>query len=388
MEDFTCLALEKVLTGFFPLEAYRDIGFSRGPDRRGEGLPARRGGPERLRGVPEVLQARHARLDGEQPRAHRAPDRARAARGCPRSASSCPPRLARRAATPPADRSSVARSRRARGRSASTAAERRRHAGAVAKRVRRRPRPAAPQRRQPVGHPVLHPGAARPSARPRALREPVAMLPARERPADLRVHEAVGRVELADRSRASVPGSARRTRKSSTAPAASRGGGGVEPARAAPTRDWTRARLRGIGEEREHLGARAAAATRGARGCSPPWRPRYHRRVPDPGQTRAYLALTLISGALGLLSRVRQARPRPLPALRAGLAALHARLRVPRRAALPPRLGGVPRAARGATCAPSRSSASPGSSSPPAAPTSASRSAPRPTRPSCRPPRR
>src|SRR5215475_15847508 len=25
MEDFTCLALEKVLTGFFPLEAYRDI---------------------------------------------------------------------------------------------------------------------------------------------------------------------------------------------------------------------------------------------------------------------------------------------------------------------------------------------------------------------------
>ncbi|HEY7759252.1 MAG TPA: ferritin-like domain-containing protein [Burkholderiales bacterium] len=28
MEDFTCLALEKVLTGFFPLEAYRDLGFS------------------------------------------------------------------------------------------------------------------------------------------------------------------------------------------------------------------------------------------------------------------------------------------------------------------------------------------------------------------------
>jgi hypothetical protein len=29
MEDFTCTALEKVLTGFFPMEAYRDIGFSR-----------------------------------------------------------------------------------------------------------------------------------------------------------------------------------------------------------------------------------------------------------------------------------------------------------------------------------------------------------------------
>jgi hypothetical protein len=29
MEDFTCLAVEKVLTGFFPLEAYEDVGFSR-----------------------------------------------------------------------------------------------------------------------------------------------------------------------------------------------------------------------------------------------------------------------------------------------------------------------------------------------------------------------
>jgi ferritin-like protein len=29
MEDFTCMALEKILTGFFPLEAYQDAGFSR-----------------------------------------------------------------------------------------------------------------------------------------------------------------------------------------------------------------------------------------------------------------------------------------------------------------------------------------------------------------------
>ena len=29
MEDFTCMALEKVLTGFFPREAYEDVGFSR-----------------------------------------------------------------------------------------------------------------------------------------------------------------------------------------------------------------------------------------------------------------------------------------------------------------------------------------------------------------------
>jgi len=29
MEDYTCMALEKVLTGFFPMEAYRDMGFSR-----------------------------------------------------------------------------------------------------------------------------------------------------------------------------------------------------------------------------------------------------------------------------------------------------------------------------------------------------------------------
>jgi len=28
MEDFTCTAIEKILTGFFPLEAYRDAGFS------------------------------------------------------------------------------------------------------------------------------------------------------------------------------------------------------------------------------------------------------------------------------------------------------------------------------------------------------------------------
>jgi hypothetical protein len=28
MEDFTCVAIEKVLTGFFPVDAYRDTGFS------------------------------------------------------------------------------------------------------------------------------------------------------------------------------------------------------------------------------------------------------------------------------------------------------------------------------------------------------------------------
>ena len=28
MEDFTCMAIEKVLTGFFPVDAYRDMGFS------------------------------------------------------------------------------------------------------------------------------------------------------------------------------------------------------------------------------------------------------------------------------------------------------------------------------------------------------------------------
>jgi rubrerythrin len=28
MEDFTCVAIEKVLTGFFPVDAYRDMGFS------------------------------------------------------------------------------------------------------------------------------------------------------------------------------------------------------------------------------------------------------------------------------------------------------------------------------------------------------------------------
>jgi hypothetical protein len=28
LEDYTCFALEKTLTGFFPLEAYQDVGFS------------------------------------------------------------------------------------------------------------------------------------------------------------------------------------------------------------------------------------------------------------------------------------------------------------------------------------------------------------------------
>jgi hypothetical protein len=28
MEDFTCMAIEKVLSGFFPIDAYRDVGFS------------------------------------------------------------------------------------------------------------------------------------------------------------------------------------------------------------------------------------------------------------------------------------------------------------------------------------------------------------------------
>jgi hypothetical protein len=28
LEDYTCFALEKTLTGFFPLEAYQDAGFS------------------------------------------------------------------------------------------------------------------------------------------------------------------------------------------------------------------------------------------------------------------------------------------------------------------------------------------------------------------------
>jgi hypothetical protein len=29
LEDYTCYALEKTLTGFFPLEPYRDLGFSK-----------------------------------------------------------------------------------------------------------------------------------------------------------------------------------------------------------------------------------------------------------------------------------------------------------------------------------------------------------------------
>ena len=67
-----------------------------------------------------------------------------------------------------------------------------RHASARTEAVRE---PAQRAQRQPVGQPVLDPRAALALS---AFREPVAVLPAREGAGDLRVHEAVGRVELTD----------------------------------------------------------------------------------------------------------------------------------------------------------------------------------------------
>src|SRR5258705_8748961 len=45
MEDFTCTAVEKVLTGFFPIDVYRDMGFS--PAQIAEIQTYRRGGGAR-----------------------------------------------------------------------------------------------------------------------------------------------------------------------------------------------------------------------------------------------------------------------------------------------------------------------------------------------------
>src|SRR5580765_5478543 len=90
---------------------------------------------------------------------------------------------------------------------------------------------------------------------------------------------------------ATPPGSRGRHRRSGgrAADAAS----GAAPTRGGPARDCA-------GPRRTRTPARVdGEATRGAREYSPPWGPRYHRRVPDPGQTRAYVALTLISGLWG-----------------------------------------------------------------------------------------
>ncbi len=235
MEDFTCVALEKVLTGFFPLEAYRDAGFTAGPDRGGQGVSPRRGGPQRLRDLPEVLQARHAHLDGEQPLPHRAPHRAGAAApGRPRHRAARGRGLA---AAEPLAQAAIA------------VVEEAAEPAASAERVDETPERA---RGQPVGHPVLHPGAGRPArlAVP-ALDEAVAVLPAREGPAELHVDEAVRPIELPDHH---PPGD----RQPPHAEVEHRARGEArrrrEPARARPggLDDREVARVR---EEVEHLGA-------------------------------------------------------------------------------------------------------------------------------------
>jgi hypothetical protein len=79
MEDFTCLAVEKVLTGFFPLEAYQDLGFS--PAQIQEVRAYRRDAASRndYAAYRKYFRPRHAHRHGEQPRAHQPADRARAA---------------------------------------------------------------------------------------------------------------------------------------------------------------------------------------------------------------------------------------------------------------------------------------------------------------------
>ena len=79
LEDYTCFALEKTLTGFFPARGLPGRRLQPAPDRRGEALSPRDRRVERLRAVPQVLQEGHARRDGVEPRAARPLDRSRAA---------------------------------------------------------------------------------------------------------------------------------------------------------------------------------------------------------------------------------------------------------------------------------------------------------------------
>ena len=146
---------------------------------------------------------------------------------------------------------------------------------------------------QPVGQPVLDPGTALPF---RTFREPMAVLPARERPVELRVHEAVWRVELAD-DHAPAPGQPRGPEVEDGARGQPRGRR-RQPARSRP-RGVELLEVARVGEELEHHGAgtrkpHAAlenVVRHGGRaiigGCR------------TPGQTRAYLALTLISALWG-----------------------------------------------------------------------------------------
>src|SRR6266545_7510956 len=60
MEDFTCTAIEKVLTGFFPVDAYRDMGFSQAQIREVQAY---------RRDVAERVRPRLAALGIQLPRA-------------------------------------------------------------------------------------------------------------------------------------------------------------------------------------------------------------------------------------------------------------------------------------------------------------------------------
>ena len=314
MEDFTCLARGE--------GAHRASSRSRptghrllAPPRSHEvqRLPARRGGPERLRGVPEVLPARHARLDGEQPRAHRAAHRARAA--APRRPRRRPARrgLARRGAhcfvgasahATQRSRAAAARARSGPGRRglASLSGPPKQLAQtAVAVVEERRTRAPAPSRARacPAGRAAADRSRGPPpTCRPLALAAPsdeaVAVLPAREGPAELHVHEAIRARRTRAPSRASGSGQpSTRTRKSSTAPAASPAGGAASHRRCAPG-GLDEREIPRVGEELEDLRPRArqpeapledivshAAAAGGASAPRPPSFPRAVRRPPE-----------------------------------------------------------------------------------------------------------
>ena len=278
MEDFTCLALEKVLTGFFPIEAYRDIGFSRA--QIDEVKVYRR--DVAARNDYAVFRKyfkrdMHASMV-EQPRPDRAPDRARAPAPRRPRYRAARGELSSEGATPPCRTSprkaacaGGARARSGPGSRSTSCRDRRTARGGGGRGTRRAPARERPRRgRARVGR--AGPAAAgrsrdpRPTSPPVALsafREPVAVLPAREGPARparprsgraRRSSRTITRQRPGSHDRAEVEhgarGQPRRRRR--------------QPARPGP-RGWTRSRLRGSAKNSNTSGRGRGSHTRRSR---------------------------------------------------------------------------------------------------------------------------
>ena len=210
------LALEKVLTGFFPIDAYRDMGFSPGADRRGPDLPAGRGGAKRLRACSGSTSSATCTPPWSRTSRGSASSPSGCGRGWPRWASRCPP-------SSPAAPADASRGRRRRRRApphgpqaVQGVPER---APAAAGRSPGPPPTCPPARRG--GPPRAPPGIDGDAPSARRARGPA-------RPRTDRAGPTRGR----PRATGWAPRSHAQRRKSSTAPAASAGGGTSQRRRA------------------------------------------------------------------------------------------------------------------------------------------------------------